>query len=128
MSEIQHQDAITKASLLIDNGYSPAYVYEKLLKEGFGEEEAKSVLESLTDKPFVKTLKAADGSSTPAVAAAEESKSSPITLYFILFGIVLMVIGFALSFFLPAEWRMIAYLILIAGPLVMLFGAFQSSS
>jgi hypothetical protein len=128
MSEIQHQDAITKASLLIDNGYSPSYVYEKLLKEGFGEEEAKSVLESLTDKPFVKAVKAVDGSSTPAIAAAEESVGSRRSQYFMLFGIVLALIGFALSFFLPAESRIIAYIILIAGPVVMLIGAFQTNS
>jgi hypothetical protein len=128
MSEIQHQDAITKATLLIDNGYSPSYVYEKLLKEGFGEEEAKSVLESLTDKPFTKTVKAADGSPAPSAVVPEESKSSRTLPFYVFFGIILMVIGLSLSFGLTGEWRIIAYVVLIAGPLIMLFGAFQSSS
>ena len=128
MSEIQHQDAITKATLLIDNGYSASYVYEKLLKEGFGEEEAKSVLESLTDKPFTKTVKAADGSPTPSPVASEESTSSPRSQVFIILGIVVTLIGFFLSFVLANEWRVIAYVILIAGPLIMLLGAFQTNS
>jgi hypothetical protein len=128
MSDIQHQDAITKATLLIDNGYSPSYVYEKLLKEGFGEEEAKSVLESLTDKPFTKTVKAADGSPASSTVATEESNSSRRLPLFVIFGIILMVIGVSLSFGLTGEWRFLAYVLLIAGPIVMLFGAFQTSS
>jgi hypothetical protein len=128
MSDIQHQDAITKATLLIDNGYSPSYVYEKLLKEGFSEEEAKSVLESLTDKPFVKTVKAVDGSAAPANHAQSESTGFRKSQSYLPIGIVLMLLGFGLSLWLQGDSRMIAYVILIAGPIVMLIGAFQSNS
>jgi hypothetical protein len=130
MSQIRHQDAITRASLLMDNGYSASYVYEKLLKEGFSEEEAKSVLDSLTDKPFKKpAVVPADSSNTPA---KEEPKESTGTSFFkpqifVLLGFLLMLIGLALFFFLP-DSRIIAYIVLVAGPLMILFAALRTSS
>ena len=129
MSELKHQDAITKATLLFDNGYSASYVYDKLLKEGFGEEEAKSILESLTDKPFAKAAASSSASSASAATVeAPENTGSRRTQFFVLFGILLMLIGFGLSLWLPSEWRVAAYVLLIAGPVLMLIGAFQSSS
>jgi hypothetical protein len=129
MSQIKHQDAITKATLLLDNGYSASYVYEKLLKEGFSEDEAKSVLESLTDKTFVKPgLVSADSSDT---VAREEAPIETTGLFqarnLVIAAFLLMLIGLALYFLLP-DFRIVAYIVLVAGPIMILLAAMRTSS
>ena len=126
MSPSKHQEAISKASQLFDNGYSPTYIYEKLIKDGFSEDEAKATVEGLTTKPFVAPEAVKEGE-TPVQFIEPETYRPRLGLaHYLIFGLVLIGIGLALTFGLP-DIRWLGFAVLVAGPIVILFAAFRAS-
>jgi hypothetical protein len=127
MSPSKHQESLLKASQLFDNGYSPTYIYEKLIKDGFGVDEAKATVESLTHKPFLVPEPGEEGKA-PVQSDDTESTAPRLTLvHYLIFGLILIGIGLALTFGLP-DMRWPGFAVLVAGPIVILFGAFRASS
>lgn len=127
MSPSKHQEAVIKANQLFDNGYSPTYIYEKLVKDGFSADEAKTTVETLTNKPFVAPEAGKEGTAPRQEQEQTESSARFTLAHYLIFGLILIGIGLALVFGLP-DIRWLGFAVLVAGPLVILFGAFRASS
>jgi hypothetical protein len=48
--ENNRQEAFRRVASLIDNGFSTSYIHDKLLEEGFSEEDIKSILANFKTK------------------------------------------------------------------------------
>jgi hypothetical protein len=127
MSPSKHQEILIKAAQLFDNGYSPTYIYEKLLKDGISPDEAKAAVEGFTNKEFLVPAPAAEGQA-PAPIERQEASTGGLTLaHYLIGGLLIIGFGLILTFALP-DMRWLGFAILLAGPVVILFGAFRARS
>ena len=128
MSPSKHQEILTKAMRLFDNGYSPTYVYEKLLKDGIDAAEAKATVESFTKKEFTVPEPVAEGEAPAPTESQEESTGGFTLVHYLIAGFLIIGLGLILTFALPTTIRWLGFAVLLAGPVVILFGALRARS